>query len=438
MISGITVGGYKSIATKQTALIRPLTIFAGANSSGKSSLMQPVLLLKQTLNVGYAPAPLLLNGPNVKLSSFHDIRPKHSTKGAQRFSVRFDFDSDAIGFVEMSYSSSRNRRISIDYMTFDYFGSTFTLREGMSSTTLRNFVRRFFDDDELAEFDRLVPSNAQFLVVPSRGFLDVSIEQPGGLLMALSSPLAPSPESWTARRIENLIHLPGLRGNPERTYPSSSTDDENYPGTFEHYTASLLRQWQIDREVEKLNGVGADLRALGLTSRVHATMRSDSAVEILVARALTRRLATEEDLVNIADVGIGVSQALPLVVALHAAEPYQFVYVEQPELHLHPRSQAALADILMRAVKRRVYVIAETHSPLLLLAIQTLVARQKLDPSAVALNWFSRNSAGQTIITSGELDDAGTFGEWPADFSDVELRNQTAFIKSSALANAAS
>ena len=65
----ISVCGYKSIARRQSIDIRPLTILAGANSSGKSSMVQPLLLLKQTLEASYDPGPLLLDGPNVRFTS---------------------------------------------------------------------------------------------------------------------------------------------------------------------------------------------------------------------------------------------------------------------------------------------------------------------------------------------------------------------------------
>src|SRR5437016_14547610 len=65
----IRVAGFKSICDEQSIEIRPLTILAGANSSGKSSMMQPMLLLKQTLEASYDPGPLLLHGPNVKFTS---------------------------------------------------------------------------------------------------------------------------------------------------------------------------------------------------------------------------------------------------------------------------------------------------------------------------------------------------------------------------------
>src|SRR5437588_3909856 len=67
-ITRITIGGFKSISQEQAIEIRPLTILAGANSSGKSSIMQPLLLLKQTLEASYDPGALLLNGSNVKFT----------------------------------------------------------------------------------------------------------------------------------------------------------------------------------------------------------------------------------------------------------------------------------------------------------------------------------------------------------------------------------
>src|SRR6266404_946129 len=72
-IAEIKVAGFKSISDEQGIEIRPLTILAGANSSGKSSIMQPVLLLKQTLEASYDPGPLLLNGPNVKFTAAEQL-----------------------------------------------------------------------------------------------------------------------------------------------------------------------------------------------------------------------------------------------------------------------------------------------------------------------------------------------------------------------------
>ena len=67
-ITGLTVEGYKSFGKRQHLQIRPLTLLAGANSSGKSSVIQPLLLLKQTLEAPLDPGPLRIAGPHVTFS----------------------------------------------------------------------------------------------------------------------------------------------------------------------------------------------------------------------------------------------------------------------------------------------------------------------------------------------------------------------------------
>src|SRR2546429_9662613 len=79
-ITRIDVRGFKSINQEQSIEIRPLTILAGANSSGKSSMMQPLLLLKQTLEASYDPGALLLNGPNVKFTQVDQLLSRLSSR----------------------------------------------------------------------------------------------------------------------------------------------------------------------------------------------------------------------------------------------------------------------------------------------------------------------------------------------------------------------
>jgi predicted ATPase len=171
-----------------------------------------------------------------------------------------------------------------------------------------------------------------------------------------------------------------------------------------------------------------DLEALGLTWKVEAKSLNDAQVELRVGRLRKAKRGGGKDLVNIADVGFGVSQTLPVVVALRAANPGQLVYIEQPEIHLHPRAQVAMAEVLAKAAARGVRVVVETHSSLLLLAVQTLVAQGTLDSKLVKLNWFSRDDEGATHIHAAELDEAGRFGDWPEDFADVALEAEDRYL----------
>ena len=423
-ISGITkiaVKGFKSIAEKCEIDIRPLTILAGANSSGKSSIMQPLLMLKQTLEAPYDPGPLLLDGPNVQ---FTEVSQFLSTlvgeKGADRFQIRigtsisnfphsveiiFGKGSSGIEIVEMTSKGKSDDDPPV-------FPEHLTLYPEMSLEEIKALTDQYM-------IFRIAGVNG---VKRSRCFLRL-VSQGGSKSLNLDTTvkLISDPES----DILETIYLPGLRDGPERIDNLTSTG-KLYPGGFENYVASIIHEWQEAKD-ERLKTVVNAFYTLGLTGKINTQKIGDVGIEVQVGR-LPHGSTDDTDMVNITDVGLGVSQVLPVVVALIVAEPGQLVYLEQPELHLHPRAQVALARVLADAAKRGVRVVAETHSSLLLLGVQTLVAEGDLSPELVKLHWFTRREDGVTEVNSADLDEAGAYGEWPEDFDDVDLKAQSRYL----------
>jgi len=86
-ITRISVKGFKSLAEECSIEVRPLTILAGANSSGKSSIMQPLLMMKQTLEASYDPGALLIAGPNVLFTSTEQFLSKSNGKATDNFKM---------------------------------------------------------------------------------------------------------------------------------------------------------------------------------------------------------------------------------------------------------------------------------------------------------------------------------------------------------------
>ena len=189
--------------------------------------------------------------------------------------------------------------------------------------------------------------------------------------------------------LNRTIHVPGLRGNPERGYSRTTLstiaglggDFRLFPGTFERYVATVIAGWQ-DSGDSRLDDLQAMLRALGLGRRVAAERVDDTQIEWRVG-APSDVPWRDSQLISIAHVGFGVSQVLPVLVALLVADAGQLVYVEQPELHLHPRAQCALASILADAARRGVRLIVGTHSALLLTSIE-------MTPDVSAVATFDR------------------------------------------------
>lgn len=119
---------------------------------------------------------------------------------------------------------------------------------------------------------------------------------------------------------------------------------------------------------------------------------------------------------NIADIGYGASQVLPVIAAC-TVDTTSLLVVEQPEVHLHPKAQGTIGELLCHTSKYR-QVIVETHSEHLINRARILVARGEIDAKDVAINYVYRNKSGSHTVHI-PLGTDGEFGaEWPSGFFD--------------------
>lgn len=116
-ITRIAVQGFKSLYEECSIEIRPLTILAGANSSGKSSIMQPVLLMKQTLEAPYDPGALLLNGSNVKFTLAKQLLSCVS-RTSNQFKIKIQFTNDHL--IENIFQLTKGKGIDIVRTKFHF------------------------------------------------------------------------------------------------------------------------------------------------------------------------------------------------------------------------------------------------------------------------------------------------------------------------------
>ncbi len=420
-ISGIRVRGFKSIGSEQSIAIRPLTILAGANSSGKSSVMQPLLLLKQTLDAAGDPGALLLNGENVKFTRADQFLSKNNNNefgvkiellNGQSLELTFGMTKSGFDLKKMMYGSKEDK--------------PYTILPTMSHEDIMAVLPKPLKDiDSYIEDKKSVPV---WKVIRDRCFFVFQLAfQDDTSRHILFFPSVISPSQQFVSHIKGIIHLPGLRGNPRRDYPKMAVGP-SYQGTFESYVASVIAEWQSSARKDKLDKLAQNLESMALTWKVKAEPLDDTRMELKVGRLTHARQGGSHDLVSIADVGIGISQSLPVLVALLAAQPGQLVFLEQPEIHLHPRAQRRLAGVLRDAVERGVITVVETHSAILLRELQTQIASGNLRKEDVAMHWLTRNEQGETTVTMAELDDDGAYGDWPEDFDDTELEAEQAYL----------
>lgn len=428
----LSVKGYKAIRNEVTLRIAPLTVIAGANSSGKSSFMQPFLLMKQTLDSAFDPGPILLHGPNVKVTDHAQIlsRGKSKQDVVDKFSVGFKSSNSArvVTFsvesgqlaIESDKSSDGEDEVSVSDPLPATEIDKLKLRFAELAQRYRGILQNGATEKELAEWGFEVGRNRCFLELS----LDLGIDGTRYGISVRDSLLDETP--WV-EMLRDLIHVPGLRGNPERSYNRSAVGS-SFPGTFDTYVASIVYGW-TQNDKTKLTKLSSQLENLGLTWKLHAKRLNDASIELLVGRTQHAQQGGANDLVSVADVGFGVSQTLPVLVALLVAKRGQLVYIEQPEIHLHPRAQHELSDALVDAARRGVLVVVETHSSLVVRGIQTAVAERRLAPESLSLNWFGRDAQrGFLDVISASVDRAGRFGDWPVDFDEISQEADWSYL----------
>ncbi|GAA3881448.1 AAA family ATPase [Streptomyces sedi] len=385
--------------------------------------MQAILLLKQTIEAQFDPGPLLLDGPNVAITETRQMFSRGKSQRDTSKILRIGMSTKRMS-VDLSFVKG-GRGLQLEAMEVEQDQKRMRIREDTQGgrdliDQIPNFrkqtYRRILDSEE----------DVSLFTRRDRCFFEVVIKMGG--LTGVGVPY--DPVNLFRRIALDVIHVPGLRGNPERVYPNSAVGSA-FPGTFEKYVASLIHDWQTPRKekADHLKSLNRDLEELGLTWKITARPVNDTSVELLVGRMPHAQQGGAHDVVNIADVGFGVSQTLPVLVALSVARPGQIVYLEQPEIHLHPKAQSILAGILVRHAKRGVMIVAETHSSLLIKAVQTSLARGEIGPSQTALHWFGRSpETGVTTVRTAELDELGRFGDWPIDFDDIALEAEMGYL----------
>lgn len=445
--SWIEVTGFKSIGSPERICIQPLTLLAGANSSGKSSVFQPLLMLKQSMELNYDPDPLLLDGPHVAFTSLNQFLSRGRTKADQvdKFEITF---GPLVSTPPKSGSASPRIDIKLTFKRKSAKSERLSVKTSIRQTETKKWIEvnegskrailKLMDvhepDVELHIFDDQLYKDVR--VWPSRG----SGRNPSWPQMPISRTL-----NW----LRTILHLPGHRGHRERKYPITKVTRNRFTfdsvvGPMHPYAASLLLDWKrlekgardetsrtttVKQATESLRQVNEWLKSLGLTWKVLSESVNAAELELRVGRLSKPQRGGSQDLVDIADVGFGISQVLPVLVGLAAATPGQMVLIEQPELHLHPRAQLAMGSVLAEAANRGVIVVVETHSQLILRAIQTIVATGVLTPDQVGLHWFTRDdSTGWSTVTRADLHEDGTFGDWPVDFPDIFSMADEQFI----------
>lgn len=241
----------------------------------------------------------------------------------------------------------------------------------------------------------------------------------------------------TEAMLRSITHLGPLRDHPRRMYQWSGDTPEDVGPMGQFAVAAILA---AQGEGRKLNrGPGKSLKLFG--EFIAGWMKDLGIIDSFEVKPLAEGRKEYEVLVRthpgapevkITDIGFGVSQVLPALVLAFYCPPHSTVWMEQPEIHLHPQVQAELADVFISAVQarengrsRNTQLIIESHSEHFLNRLQRRVADETINSDDVAI-YFARREGGATDLEPLQMNLYGDIENWPENFFGDEMADLTA------------
>jgi len=409
MIARLVVENVRTFPTRTEAEFRPLTLVLGQNQSGKSNLLLPLLILKQTIESTIDHGPLCLHGTCASLQCIDQLT--WSSAPQDEFTIGIHVD-DKTGY-EVTFCRNVDE-LSIQQATYKYDGKKFQvaapLTQAMKSAYL-DVLARYAPGQDLS-LDELASCPRQercFLLIPPASHL-------------ANHPLyqAPPFKTQIEESVRGIVYLPSQRMCANSCYPVFAITDYNFAGPFTQHVASIIDHWHTTRD-ERLDLLNAELEALDLPSHLRIRRVNDALAEIIVGRDAT-----------LSHAGQGIAQLLPILVAFLVVQPGQTVIVEHPESALHPRIIRALAKLIPSVLDRGAQLVFETHSDLFLITIQEQVARGRIRHEDVILHWALRSEERTTKLFSSMLDTQGNWcANFPVDFEDIRTDSISGYLKAS-------
>lgn len=424
MITHMQMKNFKSWQDTGDVTIAPLTGFFGANSSGKSSLLQMLLLLKQTtessdrnlvlktgsLQEGYVnlgTVQEITHGDATDLSlSVGWTLPEPIMVPIPRARTRAPLSINQLLFSTEIAATQQN----IHVKQFDYTSEHFTV--GMKRVEQERYDLTVLIDGKKPQRPRARPRVQLAKPQKCYGFSDEAL-----LYYQQTDYLSDLMLNFE-QQFRRLYYLGPLRGYPERIYTWAGERPTDVGLKGELTIAALLagkneRVYPGRGKQPKLEQRIAEwLVTMGLAAAFETRPLQKGGIQYEVR--IRRHEKSHE--VLLPDLGFGVSQVLPVLVLCYYAPPGSTIILEQPEIHLHPAVQSALADVFIDVIKhRKVQLILESHSEHLLRRLQLRIAQEQLLPADIAL-YFCDIADGISQIKQLNVDQFGNIRNWPKDF----------------------
>jgi predicted ATPase len=442
MLNHLSIKNFKGWKNTGNIELAPITVFFGSNSSGKSSIGQFLVMLKQTVQQSDRKTVLMLSGDKapVNLGTPADIFHNHDMKEKIQLEYGWSLDKksdfgigknkrhyDTIKFkADIQVNNPEIQYLEVGQFSYDLFeNEKRRLSVGMKKSDEGLGSRNYELFSEVEELKR-TKGRAWKLTEPVKfyGFPDAALAyyQDSDFLQDLNL----HQENFFSK----FYYLGPLRSKSRRIYSWAGTNPDSVGDDGIYTIQAILSAKHEGRKLSFPHTrykpfeavIGNALQKMELIENYKINRienRQDYEVKV--------KIKGSSEYVSLPDVGFGVSQVLPVIVQLFYAPSGSVIFIEQPEIHLHPKAQTLLADVIIDAInmrenseERKIQVIIETHSEYLLRRLQMRISDKTVKTEDVRA-YFACNQADSSVLEELQVDTYGNILNWPEGFfGDIE------------------
>ena len=418
MIDKIHLKNFKALRDTGELEIKPITFLVGPNSSGKTSLIQAILALRQTVRSQDPHTPLILDDDYINLGSYRDAVFGHDEKN--EIGIGFEAGEKRWEIVFSVYRSGNNQG-AIYLKSLDFDGENISMPQKEKGKIAKKSINfsiikkgrgggHFITTKDEKDFGEQPIELSKFYGILFKKYKDSS--KYFDYLWAHPSLLFANMVAGNLIEVifKNIHHIGPSRDEPERTYTATGASPSEVGKWGEGSVNILLLKKGIREKVREwlMNfGISLDFDLEELSGK---TGGSTNTYKIMLIDPNTK---TE---VNLVDVGFGASQILPIIVEGFNAPKNSLVMIEEPEIHLHPRAQSTMGDLLVDIAKfNEKKLIVETHCDLLIRRVCKNILQGNIDHTDVVIYYFEPTESGTEVKTI-TINKNGQFENFPDGF----------------------
>lgn len=446
MLKQLRIRNFKGWKDTGEICMTSISLFFGANSSGKSSIGQFLMMLKQTVESPDRKAVFYPGGKNsaVQLGSYQEM--VFHRNPLNKIAFEYAWDNDVLKIKD----PNSGQLFSGDKLIFD--AEVGLGNKDQHSLILEHMKYQLVENEKLSfsvGLERKSSAKLEYKATAER----YSLVRQKGRVWSLKGTVRfyGFPDEVVAyyqnadfvqnlnlqheKLFRSLCYLGPLRTKAERLYSWTGIEPESVGYAGEHTVAAILaaRNRKISlgnrrptKPFEEI--IALKLKEIGLIEgfSVKSISKQRQEYEVKV------QTKGSKDWVDLPDVGFGVSQVLPVLVQCFYAPPGSIILMEQPEIHLHPNAQSALADVMIDVINskenghdRNIQLIIETHSEHFLRRLQRRIAENVIPQEKVSA-YFANITKIPATLEPLKIDTFGNIQNWPENFFGDEMGDITA------------